>query len=283
MTVTQHNINNVQCWGLTYPRILLRSVIPGPAIWPIGMLHLRRNFYSDQSGGGIHDGMYKPAGKFWRERTEDKQGSRDWFIVMWRAYQKLFMYFIHRDSEWNWYQWKCYLKGGARRFWADFAHPLGCKKPIQQRTWHSLICCKDLSIPSRWTVPLMYMFYLIIGYVNMYTRMVGLTGWTETTRCTTGGIGVLQCCQASLLSYASDIHTLLEIILKGSLTRDLLLFWKCPFSSNVYILYTKRGIFSLYVRYSTMLHLPPFRFHCVGGCWDRTQDCCDFGIDSQTL
>ena len=23
----------------------------------------------------------------------------------------------------------------------------------------------------------------------------------------------------------------------------------------------------------------PFRVHCVGGCWDRTQDCCDFGID----
>jgi hypothetical protein len=34
----------------------------------------------------------------------------------------------------------------------------------------------------------------------------------------------------------------------------------------------------LYVRYSTLLQLPPFRFHCVGGCWDRTQDCCDFGI-----
>jgi hypothetical protein len=28
--------------------------------------------------------------------------------------------------------------------------------------------------------------------------------------------------------------------------------------------------------YSTLLHLPPFRFHCVGGCCDRTQDCCDF-------
>jgi hypothetical protein len=26
-------------------------------------------------------------------------------------------------------------------------------------------------------------------------------------------------------------------------------------------------------------HLPPLRFHCVGGCWDRTQDCCNFDID----
>ncbi len=24
--------------------------------------------------------------------------------------------------------------------------------------------------------------------------------------------------------------------------------------------------------YSTLLYLPPLRFHCVGGCWDRTQD-----------
>jgi hypothetical protein len=48
-----------------------------------------------------------------------------------------------------------------------------------------------------------------------------------------------------------------------------------------------RGIFLVffffYVLYSTLLHLPPLRFHCVGGCWDRTQDCCDFGIGSQTL
>ncbi len=28
---------------------------------------------------------------------------------------------------------------------------------------------------------------------------------------------------------------------------------------------------------------PPLSFRCVGGCWDRTQDRCDFGIGSQTL
>ena len=32
-----------------------------------------------------------------------------------------------------------------------------------------------------------------------------------------------------------------------------------------------------------LLQLPPRRFHCVGRCWDRTQDCCKFGIGSQTL
>ncbi len=42
-------------------------------------------------------------------------------------------------------------------------------------------------------------------------------------------------------------------------------------------------IFSFYVLYSTLLHLLPLRFHCVGGCWDRTQDFRDLGIDRQTL
>jgi hypothetical protein len=40
------------------------------------------------------------------------------------------------------------------------------------------------------------------------------------------------------------------------------------------------GFFFLYVLYSTLFHLPPLRFQCVGGCSDRTQDCCDFGIGS---
>jgi len=39
----------------------------------------------------------------------------------------------------------------------------------------------------------------------------------------------------------------------------------------------------LYVLYSTLLRLPPLRFHCVGGRWEWTQDCCDFGIGCQTL
>ncbi len=40
-------------------------------------------------------------------------------------------------------------------------------------------------------------------------------------------------------------------------------------------------IFSVF--YSTLLHLPPLRFHCVGGCWNRTQDSCDVCIGCQTL
>ncbi len=43
------------------------------------------------------------------------------------------------------------------------------------------------------------------------------------------------------------------------------------------------GFFIFYVLYSTLIHLPPLRFHCVGGCRNRTQDCCDYGIGCQTL
>jgi hypothetical protein len=34
-----------------------------------------------------------------------------------------------------------------------------------------------------------------------------------------------------------------------------------------------RGIFGDFgVLYSTLLHLPPLRFHCLGEFWDGTQD-----------
>ncbi len=42
-------------------------------------------------------------------------------------------------------------------------------------------------------------------------------------------------------------------------------------------------LFVFYVLYSTLLYLPTLKFHCVDGCWDRTQHCCDSGIGSQTL
>jgi hypothetical protein len=50
------------------------------------------------------------------------------------------------------------------------------------------------------------------------------------------------------------------------------------------IIFKKTGGFFRYFwngRYPTLLRLPPLRFHrfhCVGGCWDRTRDCCDSGI-----
>ncbi len=41
------------------------------------------------------------------------------------------------------------------------------------------------------------------------------------------------------------------------------------------------GIF--FVLFSTLLHLPPLTFLCANGCWDRTQDRCNWCIGSQTL
>jgi hypothetical protein len=41
-------------------------------------------------------------------------------------------------------------------------------------------------------------------------------------------------------------------------------------------------IFFIFCTLSTLLHLPPLRFRWVGGCWDRTQDCCDYGIQVWT-
>ncbi len=32
--------------------------------------------------------------------------------------------------------------------------------------------------------------------------------------------------------------------------------------------WTKFSTFYVYVLYSTLFHLSPLRFHCVGGCWD---------------
>jgi hypothetical protein len=34
---------------------------------------------------------------------------------------------------------------------------------------------------------------------------------------------------------------------------------------------TLTGGFFVFFGNSTLLHLPPLTFHCVGGCWDQTQ------------
>jgi hypothetical protein len=42
-----------------------------------------------------------------------------------------------------------------------------------------------------------------------------------------------------------------------------------------------KKFFFIFLR-TLLLHLPPLSYHCVGGRWDLTQDCCDYGIDIQT-
>jgi hypothetical protein len=53
-----------------------------------------------------------------------------------------------------------------------------------------------------------------------------------------------------------------------------------------FVLDKKKGNFWGFLKstlFNNMLHLPHFRFHYVGGCWDLTQHCYDFGIGCQTL
>jgi hypothetical protein len=37
-------------------------------------------------------------------------------------------------------------------------------------------------------------------------------------------------------------------------------------------------IFFIHVILFNTVHLPPIRYHCVRGCWDRTQASCDYGL-----
>jgi hypothetical protein len=63
------------------------------------------------------------------------------------------------------------------------------------------------------------------------------------------------------------------------------IFFVCPKTAHFFFyIYFFGGIFFfLFVQYSALLHLPPLRFHCADGCWDRTQDRRNWYIGSQTL
>ncbi len=60
---------------------------------------------------------------------------------------------------------------------------------------------------------------------------------------------------------------------------------KKSLQSNIMFFYIFWGdfFFFLFVQYSALLHLPPLRFHCADGCWDRTQDRSTWCIGSQML
>jgi hypothetical protein len=49
----------------------------------------------------------------------------------------------------------------------------------------------------------------------------------------------------------------------------------------LYFYYEEGFLWSFCVLYSAQLHLPPLRFHCVGGCWNWSQDCCDLSIGAR--
>jgi hypothetical protein len=48
---------------------------------------------------------------------------------------------------------------------------------------------------------------------------------------------------------------------------------------GIYTFFPVKGnVLSFIILYLTLLHLPPHKFHCDGGCWDWIQDCCDLEI-----
>ncbi len=70
------------------------------------------------------------------------------------------------------------------------------------------------------------------------------------------------------------------IIIRTKYVRNKL-YWLVYF--NIFLIFFGGIFIFLFVQYSALLHLPPLRFHCADGCWDRTQDRCNWCIDSQTL
>jgi hypothetical protein len=84
-----------------------------------------------------------------------------------------------------------------------------------------------------------------------------------------------------------------SVIFSRSLTFLLLVLFSLFFCSSFLVLSSNSllffknifgGIFSFsFVLYSALLHLPPLRFHCADGCWDRAQDRCNWCIGCQTL
>jgi hypothetical protein len=73
---------------------------------------------------------------------------------------------------------------------------------------------------------------------------------------------------ASTRCHHEDVHDVRCHVTKQMTSFIILFFYRGDFKNIFYVLY------------STMFHLPPLRFHSVGGCWERILDCCDFGIGS---
>jgi hypothetical protein len=86
----------------------------------------------------------------------------------------------------------------------------------------------------------------------------------------------------STAGFTAAVRTLFVIVLpqnQNFIFLSLFCVVSYMYKENVFF-----GFLSFYVRYSALLHLPPFmQIPLSGGCWDRNKDCCDFGIDSQTL
>ena len=64
--------------------------------------------------------------------------------------------------------------------------------------------------------------------------------------------------------------------------REKIYLWPLPFYLFFFHIFGG-DFFFLVIQYSALLYLPPLRFHCADGCWDQTQDHCNWCVGSQTL
>jgi hypothetical protein len=91
-----------------------------------------------------------------------------------------------------------------------------------------------------------------------------------------GSAGVVSGLPASSPLYQVSIKPFLRFCLSAGTVMMPLQSIQWEIRILISILFFLRTIFST-------VHLPPLRFHCADGCWDRTQDRCNWCIGSQTL
>jgi hypothetical protein len=130
-----------------------------------------------------------------------------------------------------------------------------------------------------------------LGYCPalLYALNLQLNDGEQVTSCSLSThsclLSSLSCSQSpSLLIFIE--HHLLAVNRKTGRTvqtQDLnLLYIRCI--PKIFCFFCFWGIFLFsFVQYSALLHLPPLKYHCADGCWDRTQDRCIWCISSQTL
>ncbi len=90
------------------------------------------------------------------------------------------------------------------------------------------------------------------------------------------------------VSFSQNANSFLPLILpyvnfiKSLLSASCVPYSLCPSLFRllyifIFFIFFSEGYFRIFkVLSSALFHLQPFRFHCAGGCWDRTQDSCDF-------
>jgi hypothetical protein len=123
--------------------------------------------------------------------------------------------------------------------------------------------------------------FTLCSYLEVWDQAISLLKWLYSRYFNCNFWSVNLCLYFFILPYFSDFHvTILEPRWVPQPTNRFMRSWTIFF----FFFFFGGGIFFFFfVQYSALLHLPPLRFHCADGCWDRTQDRCNLCIGSQSL